>query len=156
MAATTPPSSDTHRSSRAGTKWGRFAPFNQHCPTTTDTMLLPLLQLAQVKEKSPLSAFSAGLSLCLKNFCFPSFRMICVPRLHSLPYFPWWIYHTMCTSFPFLLTIDSSSPSVGVVLKDIGICMVRPDDKAPKAQGLWKLESATSGFPIQDSHLLTK
>ena len=49
--------------------------------------------LFKLKEKFlSFIAFSVGLSLCLKNFPFPSFRMICVPRLHSFPYFPWWIY----------------------------------------------------------------
>ena len=148
----------THRSSRAGTKWGKVSLFNQHCPTTRILCYYHYYNLLKLKEESlSFIAFSAGLSLCLKNFCFPSFRMICVPRLHSLHYFPWWIYahhvphflSCVLNQFFSLHNQELSRKTLACIWLDL--MMINPPES-----GLWGLESATSGFQSRFSHLLTK
>lgn len=99
-------------------------------------------------------AFSADLSLCLKNFPFPSFRMICVPRLHSLPYFPWWIYahhvprFLSCVLNQFFSLHNQELSRKTLASMWLDLMMIKPPESG--------LESATSGFQSRFSHLFVK
>lgn len=141
-----------------GQSEGRFAFLISTAPLPRILCYYHYYNLLKLKEESlSFIAFSAGLSLCLKNFCFPSFRMICVPRLHSLPYFPWWIYahhvpHFLsCVLNQFFSLHNQELSWKTLVYVWLDLMMIKPPES-----GLWGLESATSGFQSRFSHLLTK